>query len=132
MRPARFLLLPLVVAAAASCGQPAASNSDPPRCARTFVTAITSSVATAGVWDCLSDGYRNRVEGVGDGVFAVSTPLWTHYRYLGTDGNIAMFDLTVNAGVEPAVYDPPVSHVIMAVYLDGAGRVDRAKAATPS
>ena len=94
--------------------------------------AITSSDATPGVWDCLTDGYHTRLQGQGDGVFALDTPLWSRYRYLGQDRNIAMFDLTVNGGVEPAVYNPPVRNVIMAVYLDRDGRVDRAKAATPS
>src|SRR5689334_8295078 len=99
MRLARLLVVPLAAFAITTCGLPdrpsAASQADPPRCAKTFVTAITSSAATPGVWNCLTDGYRNRLEGEGDGVFAVTTPLWSHYRYLGQDRNIAMFDLTV-------------------------------------
>jgi hypothetical protein len=135
MRLARFLAVPLAVIAITTCGSPSyslsASTAGPPPCARTFVVAITSSDPTPGVWACLSDSYRNRLQGQGDYVFALATPLWTRYRYLGQDHNIAMFDLTVNARVEPAVYNPPVSHVIMAVYLDAQGRVDHAKAATP-
>lgn len=134
MRLAHWFALPLLVLLIAACGQGDASarNDDPPSCAKTFVTAITSAGETPGVWNCLTDSYHHRLEGHGDGVFAVTTPLWTGYRYLGLDRNIAMFDLSVNGRVEPAVYNPPVSHVIMAVYLDGAGRVDHAKAATPS
>lgn len=132
MRLARFFILPLLLVSISACGSSAAARSpDPPSCAKTFVIAITSTQATPGVWDCLTESYHNRLQGQGDGVFAVNTPLWTGYRYLGPDNNIAMFDLTVNSQVEPAVYNPPVSHVIMAVYLDGAGHVDRAKAATP-
>jgi len=139
MRLARLVVVAppaFVLMVVSTCAQPsspqATSRSEPPRCAKTFVNAITSSDATPGVWDCLSPAYQNRLEGQGDRVFAVDVPLWTHYRYLGVDHNIALFDLTVNGTVEPAVYNPPVSHVIMAVYLDSGGKVDRAKAATPS
>ena len=133
-----LVLTPLacILVTASTCASPsspqATSRSEPPRCAKTFVNAITTSDATPGVWDCLSPAYQNRLEGQGDRVFAVDVPLWTRYRYLGADHNIALFDLTVNGTVEPAVYNPPVSHVIMAVYLDSAGKVDHAKAATPS
>ena len=130
MRLARLFFLALIFATFA-CGQPVAAKAEPPRCAKTFVIAITSSSATPGVWNCLSDAYQGRVQGHGDAVFALNTPLWTRYHYVGQDRDISIFNLTVSAYVEPAVYDPPVSQVIMAVYLDKDGRVDRAKAATP-
>lgn len=65
-------------------------------------------------------------------MFALDVPLWTHYRYLGQDSNIALFELTVNGRVDATVYNPPVTRVIMAVYLDSSGHVDHAKAATPT
>ena len=137
MRPARVFVIAFAALAITTCGSPgapAANHSvvEPPPCAKTFVISITSDEATPGVWDCLTDSYHTRLQGQGDDVFALTTPLWTGYRYLGLDHNIAMFDLTVNGRVEPAVYNPPVSHVIMAVYLDATGRVDHAKAATPT
>lgn len=101
-------------------------------CAGKFIAAITSPDPTPGVWDCLTDAYQSRLQGEGDAVFAVKVPLWTQARYLGLDRNIALFDLTVNGQVEPAVYSPPVTHVVMAVYLDAQGRVDHAKSATPT
>lgn len=136
MRLAALFGIPLLVIALTTCGSPhsavATAKANPPACAATFVLAITSSDATPGVWDCLTESYHSRLQGRGDDVFALMTPLWTGFRYLGLDRNIAMFDMTVNGRVEPAVYNPPVSNVIMAVYLDGIGRVDHAKAATPS
>jgi hypothetical protein len=136
MRPARLFLAVLLAGAVTTCSRPTApaavATSEPPHCAKTFVIAITSSEATPGVWTCLSEGFHARLQGHGDAVFAVTVPLWSHFRYLGDDRNIAMFDLTVNVRVESIVYNPPVSHVIMAVYLDREGRVDHAKAATPT
>lgn len=118
-----------------SCGgqTPARSASAaPPRCAGTFVSAITSPDPTPGVWDCLTASYQSRLQGAGDGIFAVRIPLWTLPRYIGLDHNIALFDLTVNGRVDPSVYNPPVMHVVMAVYLDPQGLVDHAKSATPA
>ena len=137
MRLARLFVVVLLAGTITTCSRlgpqvAATSSPDPPQCAKIFVIAITSSEATPGVWDCLSEGFHARLQGQGDNVFALVAPLWSHYRYLGADHNIAMFDLTVNARVEAAVYNPPVSHVIMAVYLDSNGRVDHAKAATPT
>jgi len=116
---------------ASACGQ-SQSATEPPACATTFARAITSSDPTPGVWDCLTPAYQSRLQGEGDGVFAVDVPLWSHYRYIGLDRNIALFELTVNDHVDANVYDPPVTHVIIAVYLDRSGRVDHAKAATPA
>ena len=132
MRLARLVLCALVLTALCSCGQSAAANAQPPRCANTFVHAITSPDPTPGVWECLSPSYQSRLLGEGDAVFALDVPLWSNYRYLGQDRNIALFELTVNGRVEASVYNPPVTHVIMAVYLDGSGHVDHAKAATPT
>lgn len=109
-----------------------ADPKSPPACAGTFVAAITSPDPTPGIWDCLTTEYQTRLQGQGDNVFAVKIPLWTHPRYIGQDRNIVLFDLTVNGAVEPTVYNPPVSHVVMAVYLDGQGHVDHAKSATPT
>jgi|SRR5712664_3000452 len=138
MRLAHRLLAPSLACLAmalSTCGSPStpsASKSDPPACAKTFVNAVTSSDPTPGVWDCLTEAYQTRLSGYGDNVFAMNVPLWSHYHYLGQYRNIAMFDLTVNGDVERSVYNPPVSHVLMAVYLDSRGRVDHAKAATPT
>ena len=128
-------LLACAVLALATCtpvSSSHASSSQPPSCASTFVDAITSSDPTPGVWDCLTPAYQSRLQGEGDSVFALEVPLWSKYRYLGQDRNIALFELTVNGRVDATLYNPPVMHVIMAVYLDIAGRVDHAKAATPS
>ncbi|HVH64292.1 MAG TPA: hypothetical protein VNA65_11905 [Candidatus Dormibacteraeota bacterium] len=135
MELTRTLVCVFACLAVAACGQSApsaTSSKSPPSCAGTFAAAITSADPTPGVWDCLSAAYQNRLQGEGDGVFALETPLWTHPHYLGLDRNIALFDMTVNRQVEPAVYNPPVTHVVMAVYLDQQGRVDHAKAATPT
>ena len=139
MRLARHAFSALAVCAAiAICAcaptstQASASRLQPPSCASTFANAITSSDPTPGVWDCLTPAYQSRLQGEGDSVFALEVPLWSKYRYLGQDRNIALFELTVNGRVDATVYNPPVMHVIMAVYLDIAGRVDHAKAATPS
>jgi hypothetical protein len=80
----------------------------------------------------LTPAYQSRLQGQGDGVFALDVPLWNHYRYIGMDRNIVLFELTVNGGVDANVYNPPVTRVIMAVYLDVGGLVDHAKAATPT
>jgi len=132
MRLARLVSCALVLTALCACGPSASANAEPPRCAKTFVHAITSSDPTPGVWECLSTSYQSRLQGEGDAVFALDVPLWSNYRYLGQDRNIALFELTVNGRVEASVYNPPVTHVIMAVYLDGSGHVDHAKAATPT
>ncbi|TMF38298.1 MAG: hypothetical protein E6I27_06330 [Chloroflexi bacterium] len=76
----------------------------------------------ARVWDCLSAAHQSRLQGEEDAVFALDVPLWSRYRYLGQDDNIALFELTVNWRVDPKVYNPPVMHVIMAVYLAAAAR----------
>lgn len=131
MRLAGAVVALVMTACAAQVPSPTGTNT-PPACARTFVSAITSADPTPGVWDCLSPTYQTRLEGEGDGVFALNTPLWTHPRYIGQDHNIALFDLTVNGAVDQSVYNPPVSHIVMAVYLDGHGLVDHAKAATPT
>lgn len=132
MRLARLLVCALAICAVSACGSGAVNRAEAPPCATTFAHAVTSPDPTPGVWDCLTASYRGRLQGQGDGVFAVPTPLWTHYRYLGQDRNIALFELKVNGHVDATVYDPPVTHVIMAVYLDPSEHVDRAKAATPS
>src|SRR5256714_3807666 len=137
MRLARLFVVVLLAGAITTCsrsGSQVAANSspDPPQCANIFDIAITSSEATPGVWDCLSEGFHARLQGQGDHVSALVAPLWSHYRCLGAAHIIAMFDLTVNASVEATLFNPPVSHVIMAVYLDSDGRVDHAKAATPT
>src|SRR5256885_14329971 len=110
MRLARLLVVVLLAGAITTCSRSgpqvaATSSPDPPQCAKIFVIAITSSEATPGVWDCLSEGFHSRLQGQGDNVFALVAPLWSHYRYLGADHNIAMFDLTVNARVEAALYN---------------------------
>jgi hypothetical protein len=135
MRSARLFASMCGLAMTALCACSASTGAQagaPPPCASTFARAITSSEATPGVWDCLTPSYQARLQGEGDGVFALNTPLWDGYRYLEQDRNIALFELTVNGRVDASVYNPPVMHVIMAVYLDPAGRVDHAKAATPT
>ena len=136
MRLAPLLAVTFLAAAIVTCGSPDArattSKGDPPRCARTFVIAITSSRPTPGLWDCLTNDYQSRLHSQGDGVFTLRVPLWSGFRYLGLDSDIAMFDLTINADVEQSVYRPPVSHVILALYLAADGRVDRARTATPT
>lgn len=132
MRPARLVFFVFVACALYACGSPQSAGANAPSCANTFAHAITSSTPTPGVWDCLTSAYQGRLHGEGDGVFALDTPLWSGYRYLGQDRNIALFELTVNGRVDANVYNPPVTHVIMAVYLDASGHVDHAKAATPT
>jgi hypothetical protein len=128
----RALAVCATIALCACAPQASPARAQAPRCANTFVHAITSSQPTPGVWDCLTSAYQSRLQGEGDNVFALDVPLWTGYRYLGQDRNIALYELTVNERVDASVYNPPVMHVIMAVYIDGTGYVDHAKAATPT
>ena len=74
MRLARLLSCALVLTALCACGPSASANADPPRCANTFVRAITSSEPTPGVWKCLSTSYQSRLQGEGDAVFALDVP----------------------------------------------------------
>jgi hypothetical protein len=134
MRTARLFscVCGLALLALCACSPSGGAKAAAPPCATTFARAITSSDPTPGVWDCLTSSYQARLQGEGDGVFALNTPLWNRYRFVGQDQNIALFELTVNGRVDASVYNPPVMHVIMAIYLDRTGRVDHAKAATPS
>ena len=57
----------------------------------------------------LTPAYQSRLQGEGDSVFALEVPLWSKYRYLGQDRNIALFELTVNGRVDTTVYNANIA-----------------------
>lgn len=138
----RVRLAALVLAATAAallglagCGPTAAKSTNDHACADLVARATTTTGPVSGLWNCLTQGFQNRLKEVGaladpsktpDAVLSIGVALST--TLIGADANYAAYDLVLNPS---SASQAGVSTVEVTVWLVG-GKVDNVGVGSPA